>query len=666
MKKIVLFLIVFFQLIGCEGITSSQPFSELDSTPISSLDPELMPPSTTTVLPTLTPESTATSDTRLPPERWQEWPVIPAITGRGIEIYRKGSLLGNNPHAFSKVGDCQSVKAAFMGFLDIPDRIPDTLEYRNLQATIDNFSGFFDTDGQAVKGGFNAATVLSPLWANPDVCLAGENPLECELRLTKPIIVFISFEVWWEGRTPEQYERYMRQIIDITIDHGAVPILATKADNVEGDHSINLTTAKLAHEYDLPLFNFWLAVQSLPYYGLDPERDDGFHISTEAWNVHSFTGLQTLDSIWRGLREFSSGDSSLATTTPITGGTPEIIPSFESEPKLMDSNNSLIFGMAQREGSLYNPIGVTLYDFTLEQSRQILGTGWDFQDASSNGHSLLVNLNSSLYLTDGLTLTLVSSDFYNLGNVGAMFLDDDTIVFIKTKEMGTVIEKIPHSGGGSVELAGPIDPPIELYTSTDGVNITWESGICSSFRVCERRGAWMTNLLSGQFRSISSLSRPLIAPDGAALAYLYQNGENKTNLGFATSEGVPTRTFPLYGDILDAYAWEPGGGWLAVHLALRSDYSGLVTDGTNFLVDPTTFETKQFASILLLNPIIVWSMGGDKLVWLGTDWITEKYSIRLFEVEIDTGMTTNLSNKLSLSSSGYIFVTNGSWVDTKK
>ncbi len=95
----------------------------------------------------------------------------------------------------------------------------------------------------------------------------------------------------------------MRRILDTIIAHGAVPILATKADNVEGNHSLNLATARLADEYDLPLWNFWAAVQPLPNHGMDEKRADGFHISTEAWGTRSFSALQTLDSLWRGLRD---------------------------------------------------------------------------------------------------------------------------------------------------------------------------------------------------------------------------------------------------------------------------------------------------------------------------------------------------------------------------
>ena len=258
--------------------------------------------STATIIPTRVFTTTATQDTRLPPEKWRQWPVTPSVTDRAVEIYRQGLKMGNNPHAFSKIGDCQSVKSAFMGLFDLPGRY-DLGSKQYLQETIDNFAGYFNTDGQAVRGSFSPASVLSPLWANPDVCNKNESPLECELRLTQPSIVFIIFEFWWNGRTPETYEKNMRQVIEIVIAHGAAPILATKADNMEGDHSINLVTARLAYEYNLPLWNFWLAVQPLPYHGLDPVRNDGFHLSVEGWNVRSFGGLMTLDSIWRGVRD---------------------------------------------------------------------------------------------------------------------------------------------------------------------------------------------------------------------------------------------------------------------------------------------------------------------------------------------------------------------------
>ena len=248
------------------------------------------------------PTMTITPTPRFIPEAWRTWPVVPDVTARAIEIYKKGRELGNNPHAFSKIGDCQNVKNAFLGFYDNPSAYVPNGRVKPYLDTIENFKGYWNRDGESTKFGFTAASPLSPIWANPDNCLPDENPMECELRITKPSFVLISLEFAFKDRTAAVYERYMRQIIEYVISQGVVPILSTKADNMEKDHSINLTTARLAYEYDLPMWNFWLAAQPLADHGIDPLRD-GFHISVQAWNERSFTFLQTLDHLWKDLKD---------------------------------------------------------------------------------------------------------------------------------------------------------------------------------------------------------------------------------------------------------------------------------------------------------------------------------------------------------------------------
>ena len=68
----------------------------------------------------------------------------------------------------------------------------------------------------------------------------------------------------------------MRKIIEYSIEVGVIPIISTKADNEEGDFSINETMARLAWEYDIPLLNYWRAVQDLPSKGL---QEDNVHLT---------------------------------------------------------------------------------------------------------------------------------------------------------------------------------------------------------------------------------------------------------------------------------------------------------------------------------------------------------------------------------------------------
>lgn len=652
------FLLVFI-LSSCNGAVTSAPITETFT--VSPTGEFALPP-TAIIAPTLVPDPTTTPNTSLPPEQWQKWPIIPTATGRVIEIYIDGLTRGNNPHAFSKIGDCQNIKEAFLGFFDIPDRYNLGADYQYLQETIENFSGYFNTDGQAVKGGFNAATVLSPMWADPEICRPGENPLECELRITKPSIVFISFEVWWEGRTPETYEKYMRQVIETVISHGSVPILATKADDIEGDNSINLTTARLAYEYNLPLWNFWLAVQSLPDHGMDTVRNDGFHISTDGWNVRSFTGLQALDSIWHGVRATASRTTILSTSTPLPTQISNILPAPASGPDLGSSSDKIVFGLTSRQGGVYKSQGIYLFEPSTRSVARLFHPGFNLQSSSPDGKYLLVNLGNLLYRSDGSTLTLITDHFFDSTYKSALWLPDGRIVIILSQGLTTAMALI-HSDGSDQTIISTDAAPLEIYPSTDGILVTWESGSCDSIDQCTRTGAWSTDLSSGQSHKLDGLSRPLVSPDGQVIAYIYTPEENKSNLGFAYISGEPPREYPLAGDFLTEMAWQPGGTWLAVHLDERSDYSGRVIGGRDYLINTQDFSIRQLKPIgLLMNQKTIWSSDGSKIFLFGTTWQDASYSISLWEVDVVSGQEIDLSNAIGLKETNYLFVSNASWL----
>jgi hypothetical protein len=213
----------------------------------------------------------------------------------------QGIGLGVTPRTFSVVGDCQSEPEVFLGIY-ATDRYYLSSDYHYLQETINDFQSSFSHKSVSVRDGLSAPSALSPLWADPQVCQPDENPVQCELRLYKPMLVFINLgTVWREGASADKYEGYLRQIVDQVIASGALPILSTKADNVEGDHSLNQATARVAYDYDIPLWNFWAAADYLPNHGLDPESND-IYLTPDAWDVRNFAALRTLDAIWRELK----------------------------------------------------------------------------------------------------------------------------------------------------------------------------------------------------------------------------------------------------------------------------------------------------------------------------------------------------------------------------
>ena len=244
---------------------------------------------------------------------WMHMPAVPTgISDSMRAVYERGLALGNDPNRFSVIGDCQNVSSYFLAVFDKPGEFSLGEDYAYLQPTIDQYQDSFSRQSLAVKGGFNVAAILSPLRADPKSCNKNESPLDCELRAWRPSIVFVSMETWWSEKPAEVYDKHMRQVIERILEAGAVPIIATKADNLEGDHSINATVAQIAYDYEIPLWNFWAAVQPLPNHGLS---DDHFHLTfarnffddpvrmKSAWPWRNLTALQTLDVVRRGLVE---------------------------------------------------------------------------------------------------------------------------------------------------------------------------------------------------------------------------------------------------------------------------------------------------------------------------------------------------------------------------
>ncbi len=322
MKNKVLFLLLMVLLSACAvgqaapvnlpapatdtaALVVSQPTAESVDSVVKATDL----PATEIVSPT----TTFPPKPPLEEDAWMHMPAVPTeISDSMRQVYERGLALGNDPTRFSIIGDCQNVSSYFMAVFDKPGEFSLGAKYAYLQPTVDYYQNSFSRQSLAVKGGFNVAAILSPLRADPKSCNKNESPLDCELRTWKPSIVFVSMETWWSEKPADVYDKHMRQVIERILETGAVPIIATKADNLEGNNSINATIAQIAYDYEIPLWNFWAAVQPLPNHGLS---DDHFHLTfarnffddpvrmKSAWPWRNLTALQTLDVVRRGLAE---------------------------------------------------------------------------------------------------------------------------------------------------------------------------------------------------------------------------------------------------------------------------------------------------------------------------------------------------------------------------
>lgn len=228
---------------------------------------------------------------------WKSWPVLPTVSDEMRSVYQRGLEAGNDPHAFSILGDCLSLPEEFLGVYENDRAAVEDLP-EHLQETVRNFSGSFDRYSPAVKIGTTTGALLWGEWNDNEenLCTPNETPLDCELRVHRPSIVFIHIGTHWETRNYQ----YLTVIVETILKHGAVPVVVTKADNRELDERVNEDYAALAVEFDLPLWNFWATVRDLPDNGLAP--DSPWELSEEASEIHRLSGLEALDAVWRGVQ----------------------------------------------------------------------------------------------------------------------------------------------------------------------------------------------------------------------------------------------------------------------------------------------------------------------------------------------------------------------------
>lgn len=237
---------------------------------------------------------------------WVRQPGLFTTGGARVrEIFERGQARGNNAHAFSKVGDCNSELPFFLGRFDSGDY--DLGPYAYLQPAIDHFAGSFGRQSMAVWTGSHAWSVLDSTWANPALCLPGETPLGCEFRLNRPSIVLIRLGTN-EAYSPALFEKHMRAIIEYSIEQGVIPVLGTKADQLEGSDHINDIVRQLAAEYEVPLWDFGRVASTVPGRGL---REDGFHMTwypltygdpralQAGHSVHNLAALIALHTVWQ-------------------------------------------------------------------------------------------------------------------------------------------------------------------------------------------------------------------------------------------------------------------------------------------------------------------------------------------------------------------------------
>lgn len=132
---------------------------------------------------------------------------------------------GNDPHAITKIGDSLSASPLYLMTLHQGDH--DLGPYDFLEATIATFGASTQQPSMASKIGLNSYAVFDPLWADKELCEAGESPLDCELRRQRPAVAFVVLG-GNDARSiyrVEQYTGQMTLLVERLLEAGTIPVL---------------------------------------------------------------------------------------------------------------------------------------------------------------------------------------------------------------------------------------------------------------------------------------------------------------------------------------------------------------------------------------------------------------------------------------------------------
>jgi hypothetical protein len=236
-------------------------------------------------------------------------------TTRAKVLYAAAIKAKRNPAMFTVAGDSNAMPANTIGL--IPAGKFDFGNHGYLRNSVAvRFAPSFARLSVAVGGGFRAADMFDANFdRKPASCAAPEGVFACELRQSNASIVFVSLGtgdkfVWRE------YENNLRAMIDYALNSSVLPILMTKADDLEQYHGgapighINDTVRRLAAAYQLPLIDFYAATRALPrvpnpklphrpfeQFGLHDEWGYYFHLTPEGRRLKVLCMLQMLELI---------------------------------------------------------------------------------------------------------------------------------------------------------------------------------------------------------------------------------------------------------------------------------------------------------------------------------------------------------------------------------
>jgi hypothetical protein len=575
---------------------------------------------------------------RLPPETWRSWPDVIPLSNTARAIYLRSLAAGHDAHAFSVLGDSWWAypKPGFDPFA-VEGAAGDAARW---------YWSSFAWRGTAWLPALTPQALFLPERADPQFCAPGELPLDCELRTHNSALAFIHFQGASKGFNEDNLAPLYRAILDRTLAADVLPVLVLNAGLSYEDELLNGLLARLAYEYDLPVWNLAAIYR----------RQDTFD---------RLSVLNALAALNVDLQNLVIVDEPVVAPLP--------------RPTVRAGSQRLVLGLRQRlpdDGPLQDA-GVFLLNLQTRQKMQVLPVGYGLQALSPDGRTILANEGQRLWQVwlDGAQPPLLLSETLSVQGEGqrAAFLPDGSGVL-------AVLDQAGQRGlwrlrdGLPPDLLSPAGVAALQVEDVRLGRVYWASGNCPN-ATCRVEQVWATDLQTGHSSAEwSGMFQLRLSPDGAYAAYRFLNHDERSELGLTpldrswfwtlTMPGDPIPNFSKPRPLLSAFDWSPDGQQLAMLFLERSFYSGTLAFNRLFVANPRSFHTQELPFNLAGQQArLVWSPGGDLLAVSATRHRsdTQAFQVGLRLVDAN-GQQDELDEVLAFEQADFVYIERLFWL----
>jgi Tol biopolymer transport system component len=300
------------------------------------------------------------------------------------------------------------------------------------------------------------------------------------------------------------------------------------------------------------------------------------------------------------------------------------------------------------------------------QLELIVEAGYTLLGVSPSGLRMLVSSGESLYVMgiDGSNQRLLSENYYTLGMNGAYWTSEEhKIVFIAGDGTNNAVFVGHPDTSEELRISQDDLNPIELYPSLDASGVLWSAGTCYSQGDCNREALMWSSIDGSEQRTLpDDISNPQAASSGDRIVYTTWDDQGRLRMETAAMDGSQADAVFVFGNHFMDYNWSPGATSLAIIVADRSAYSGILTGHRYYVVGMPGGDVQELPWTLGAQSNVVWSPDGLHLMLSGTDQTDASYQITIKTYDLLLEQKTDLQPWEEFSSTEYMFIPRIFWV----